>query len=98
MAAAVTTRIKLGTGVCTVPNRHPLVTALQAATLDHFSGGRFLFGVGTGWLKEQLDVMGADYQHRLSQTKEYIAAMRTLWRDPESAAFQGRWLAFPRSS
>jgi probable F420-dependent oxidoreductase len=94
MMAPVTTRLKLGLGVCVMPNRNPILTALQAATLDFFSGGRLLFGVGAGWLKEQIEVMGGDYPHRLAQTREYVEAMRALWRDPE-ASFSGTWVNFP---
>jgi alkanesulfonate monooxygenase SsuD/methylene tetrahydromethanopterin reductase-like flavin-dependent oxidoreductase (luciferase family) len=52
MAAAATRTLKLGSGVCVLPGRHPIIMALEAATLDYFSGGRLLFGVGRGWLQE----------------------------------------------
>ena len=57
-ASAVTTSIKLGTGVCLIPNRNPLLLAKEVATLDHYSGGRFIFGIGTGGLKEETELMG----------------------------------------
>jgi len=57
-ASAVTKTIKLGTGICLVPERNPLLLAKEIATLDHFSGGRFLFGIGAGWLKEETEIMG----------------------------------------
>ena len=57
-ASAVTTRIKLGTSVCLVPERNPIVLAKEIATLDHFSGGRVLFGIGSGWLKEETELYG----------------------------------------
>ena len=63
-ASAVTQTIKLGTGVCLVPERNPLILAKQIATLDHFSGGRFIFGIGAGWLKEETEIMGGDFDHR----------------------------------
>jgi probable F420-dependent oxidoreductase len=95
MAAPVTTKLKLGIGICVLPARHPIITALQAATLDHFSGGRLLLGVGSGWLQEELEVMGADYARRLAQTREYCEAMRALWHDPEQP-FEGEWVRFPQ--
>jgi probable F420-dependent oxidoreductase len=94
MAAAATSKLKVGTGICIVAARHPIVTALQVATLDFFCGGRLLFGVGAGWLKEELEVMGVDYPRRLAQAREYVEAMRALWREPE-ASFEGRWVSFP---
>src|SRR6516225_4437825 len=62
-ASAVTTRLTLGTGVCLVPEHHPLLLAKQVATLDNFSGGRFIFGVGAGWLNEGAAIMGSDFAH-----------------------------------
>src|SRR3984957_11380920 len=94
MAAAATTRLNVATGVCLVPERNPLVTANEIATLDHFSDGRVLFGIGGGWLKEESEVMGADFPHRWTQTKEYIAAMRELWTK-EEASFEGKYIKFP---
>jgi alkanesulfonate monooxygenase SsuD/methylene tetrahydromethanopterin reductase-like flavin-dependent oxidoreductase (luciferase family) len=66
-ASAVTKTIKLGTGICLVPERNPLLLAKEIATLDHFSGGRFLFGIGAGWLKEETEIMGGDFAHRWTQ-------------------------------
>jgi alkanesulfonate monooxygenase SsuD/methylene tetrahydromethanopterin reductase-like flavin-dependent oxidoreductase (luciferase family) len=60
-ASAVTKTLKLGTGICLVPERNPLLLAKEVATLDHFSGGRFLFGIGAGWLKEETEIMGGDF-------------------------------------
>lgn len=93
MAAGVTTKLKLGTGVCLVPERNPLLTANQLASLDHFSGGRVLFGIGAGWLREEAEILGADFPHRWTQTREYIAAMRELWTKNE-AAFEGKYVKF----
>jgi probable F420-dependent oxidoreductase len=95
MAAAVTRSLKVGIGACILPNRHPILTAKQAATLDWFSQGRLLFGVGAGWLQEQMEVMGADFPRRLGQTREYVAVMKALWRGPgDAASFTGRWINF----
>ena len=84
-ASAVTTTIKLGTGICLVPEHNPLMLAKTIATLDHFSGGRFIFGIGAGWLKEETEVMGGDFPHRWTQTREAILAMKELWTKDEAA-------------
>ena len=94
-AAAATSTLKLGTGACIVTARHPVHTALQVSTLDHFSGGRLLFGVGCGWLPEELALFGVDYPRRLAQAREHVEAMRALWSDPEQP-FDGEWTSFPR--
>ena len=57
-ASAVTENLKLGTGICLVPERNPIVLAKEIATLDHYSNGRFLFGIGSGWLKEETELFG----------------------------------------
>jgi len=94
MAAAVTTRLKLATGVLLVPERNPLLTANELATLDRLSGGRVIFGIGAGWLREESEILGADFAHRWTQTREYVAAMRELWSRDE-ASFEGRYISFP---
>src|SRR6266851_3483016 len=94
MAAAVTTRLKVATGVCLVPERDPIVTAKAIATLDNYSAGRFIFGIGAGWLKEESEMLGVDFARRWTQTREYVAAMRELWTKPE-ASFDGRYVKFP---
>ena len=94
MASAVTTKLRLGTGVCLVPERNPLIPAKEVATLDMFSGGRFLFGIGAGWLREESEIMGADFEHRWSQTREAVLAMKELWTKTESE-FHGRHYDFP---
>jgi len=94
LAAGATTRLKVGTGVLLVPERNPLITANEAATLDHFSDGRLILGIGAGWLKEGSDLLGTDFPHRWTQTKEYIAAMRELWSKDEPA-FDGKYVKFP---
>ena len=93
-ASAVTRTIKLGTGVCLVPERNPLIMAKQIATLDHFSGGRFIFGVGAGWLREETEIMGGDFSHRWDQTREAVLAMKELWTREESE-FHGEYYDFP---
>jgi len=94
-AAAATKTLRLGTGVCVAPARHPVIAALQIATLDAFSGGRFLFGVGAGWLPEELALFGVDHSRRLARTREHVEAMRARGRDPEEP-FEGEWASFPR--
>src|SRR6202045_585042 len=85
MAAANTTKLKLGTGIALVPEHNPMVHAKQIATLDYFSGGRLLYGIGAGWLREESELLGVDFPRRWTQTAEYIAAMRELWsKDEES--------------
>jgi probable F420-dependent oxidoreductase len=93
-ASAVTTRIKLGTGITLVPERNPLLLAKEIATLDLYSGGRFIFGVGTGWLKEETELMGGDFAHRWSQTREALDVMKRLWTQ-EEAEHHGKYFDFP---
>ena len=93
-ASAVTSTIKLGTGICLVPERNPLLLAKQVATLDHFSNGRFIFGIGAGWLKEETDIMRGDFPHRWSQTRDAVLAMKELWTK-EEAEYHGTYYDFP---
>jgi len=95
MAAAATTNLKVATGICLVPERNAIVTAKEVATLDAYSGGRFLFGIGAGWLREESELFGVDFPKRWTQTAEYIAAMRELWSKDE-AAFDGKYVKFGR--
>ena len=83
--AAVTDRVRLGTGICLVPQRNPVYTAKQVVDLDNLSGGRVDFGIGVGWLKEEFDVVAAPFDHRGARCDEYLAVMRALWtEDPSS--------------
>ena len=93
-ASGATARIRLGTGIVLVPERHPLLLAKEISTLDLFSGGRFLFGIGAGWLREETEIMGGDFDHRWTQTRESILAMKELWTKTE-AEFHGRYYNFP---
>lgn len=93
-ASGVTKRIKLGTGITLVPERNPLLLAKEVSTLDLFSGGRFLFGIGTGWLREETEIMGGDFDHRWTQAAEAVAVMKKLWTQ-EEAAHEGRYYNFP---
>jgi probable F420-dependent oxidoreductase len=91
--AATTSRLKLGTGVCLVPERDPIVTAKEVATLDHISGGRFLFGVGAGWNREELANHGTDFGNRRAVLADRVKAMRAIWTE-EEAAYAGTHAAF----
>lgn len=93
-ASAVTEKIKLGTSVCLVPEHNPIAQAKQIATLDRLSNGRFIFGIGAGWLREETEIMGGDFDHRWGQTRESILAMKELWTKDESE-FHGRFFDFP---
>ncbi len=93
-ASGVTSTIKLGTGITLVPERNPLLLAKEIAALDLYSGGRFLFGVGTGWLREETELMGGNFDHRWSQTREAIEVMKALWTN-EVAEFHGEYFDFP---
>jgi len=93
-ASGVTTTLRLGTGITLVPERNPLLLAKEISTLDLFSGGRFLFGIGTGWHREETTIMGGDFDHRWTQAREAILAMKELWTKPE-AEFHGKYYDFP---
>ena len=88
--AAVTKRLRLGTGVVILPQRHPAYVAKEMATLDVLSGGRAILGVGIGWLQEEFDTLGIPFRERAPRTNEAIRAIRSLWREtPE--AFHGKF-------
>ena len=93
-ASGVTKTIKLGTGVTLVPERNPLLLAKEVATLDYYSGGRFIFGIGAGWNEEETEIMGGDFSHRWTQTREAIEAMKELWTKDE-AEYHGNYYDFP---
>ena len=93
-AATVTKKIKLGTGICLVPERNPIRLAKEVATLDRISNGRFLFGVGAGWLKGESEILGVDFTSRRQQTREYIDAMKELWTT-DISEFHGKYIDFP---
>lgn len=90
--AGVTDRIRLGTGVCLVPQRHPVYTAKEVATLDWLSNGRVDFGVGVGWLEEEFDALGVPFARRGARCRAYLEVMRRLWTDPVSR-YEGEFYA-----
>jgi probable F420-dependent oxidoreductase len=91
--AAVTERLKVGTGVCLVIERDPIVTAKEVATLDHLSGGRFLFGVGAGWNIEEMRNHGTDPSTRFRRMRESVEAMKAIWTRDE-AEYHGKLIDF----
>jgi probable F420-dependent oxidoreductase len=82
--AAITSRIRLGTGICLVPQRNPVYTAKQAADLDWVSNGRFDLGVGVGWLEEEFQALGVPFARRGERCRDYLEVMRRLWCDAVS--------------
>jgi probable F420-dependent oxidoreductase len=92
-AACVTTKILLGTGICLVPQRDPIVTAKCVASLDCLSNGRFLFGIGGGWNVDEMENHGTRYETRFKLMRERILAMKALWTQ-EEAAFHGKMVSF----
>jgi probable F420-dependent oxidoreductase len=95
-AAAVTERIKLGTGITLVAQRDPIWLAKSVATVDALSGGRMLFGIGYGWNKEEMNHHGVSYTQRRAVTREAILAMKELWTKDE-AEFHGEHFSFSPS-
>ena len=92
-AAAVTTTLKLGTGVCLVVQRDPIQTAKLVATLDQISQGRFLFGVGGGWNAEEIEDHGAAFKTRFKLMRERIEAMKAIWTETK-AEYHGEFVDF----
>src|SRR5687768_16170160 len=95
MAAAVTKRIKIGSGICLVIERDPIVTAKEVATLDSLSGGRFLFGIGGGWNAEEMANHGTSFEGRWKVMRERIEAMKKIWAEDE-AEYHGETVSFDK--
>jgi probable F420-dependent oxidoreductase len=99
--AARTRRVRLGTGIIILPQRNPLVLAKEIASLDVLSGGRFVFGVGVGYLEPEFRALGIPFTERGPRTDEYLAAMRAIWSE-SAPAYRGRFVqvagiqAYPR--
>jgi probable F420-dependent oxidoreductase len=89
-----TKTIRLGTSVIIVPYRNPLHVAKAVATVDLVSHGRYQFGVGIGWLKEEFDALGEQFSERAPRTREYLQVMKAIWSG-EIAKFQGKYFSFP---
>jgi probable F420-dependent oxidoreductase len=92
-AAVRTSRIRLATGICLVPEHNPLILAKRVASLDYLSGGRFALGVGVGWSSEEFAALGISFERRAQRTCEYIEAMRKLWGEKLSS-FSGEFASF----
>jgi probable F420-dependent oxidoreductase len=93
MAAAVTEKLKLGTAICLVVERDPIMTAKEVASIDRLSGGRFLFGVGSGWLLEEMRNHGTDPKRRFGIMRERVEAMKEIWANNE-AEYHGKYVDF----
>lgn len=90
---AVTSRIKLATGILILPQRNPVVLAKELATLDQMSNGRLELGIGVGWLEEEFDALGVPFADRGRRNDEYVHAMRELWTQ-DKATFEGKYANF----
>ena len=93
MAAAVTKKIKLATGICLVIERDPITTAKEVASLDYLSGGRVLFGIGAGWNVEEMGNHGTDFKSRWRLLRERVEAMKAIWQQ-EKAEYRGTLVGF----
>jgi probable F420-dependent oxidoreductase len=93
---AVTERIKLGTGICLVIQRDAITTAQEVSSVDYLSKGRFLFGIGAGWNREEIEHHGVEYRKRWRVMRERVLAMKELWTKDE-AEFHGEYVNFEKS-
>ena len=96
MAAAVTENLVVGTGICLVAQRDPIVTAKAVASLDQLSGGRFVLGIGFGWNADEIASHGVTMPERRAVTREHVLAMRALW-DNDIGSFDGEFVKVPPS-
>jgi probable F420-dependent oxidoreductase len=94
-AATTTSRLRIGSGVCLVIQRDPIITANEVASVDTLSGGRFEFGVGAGWNREEMANHGTDPRHRMAVLRERIEAMKEIWTKDE-ASYAGEYVNFER--
>jgi probable F420-dependent oxidoreductase len=94
-AALATSKLRVGSGICLVVERDPITTAKEVASVDHLSGGRFEFGVGAGWNREEMENHGTDPRVRMAIMLERIEAMKAIWTQDE-ASYHGKHVAFDR--
>src|ERR1700710_1152227 len=94
-AAAATSRLRVGSGICLVIERDPIITAKEVASIDHLSGGRFEFGVGAGWNREEMANHGTDPRVRMKVMQERVEAMKAIWTEDE-ASYHGTYVDFDR--
>jgi probable F420-dependent oxidoreductase len=92
-AGAITSKIRLATGICLLPEHNPIVLAKEIATLDKLCDGRFIFGVGIGWSAEEFAALGIPFERRAQRTIEYLQVMRKLWSE-ELSSFHGEFINF----
>ncbi len=92
-AAAVTQRLRVGTGICLLTERDPIVTAKEVASLDHVSGGRFEFGIGAGWNAEEMENHGTAFETRFRVMVDRAKAMRAIWTQDETS-YAGEFTRF----
>ncbi len=92
-AATATTNLKVGTGICLVVERDPITTAKEVASIDHISGGRFLFGIGGGWNAEEMENHGPDFSSRVKLMRERVEAMKAIWSE-DPAEYHGDLVDF----
>jgi probable F420-dependent oxidoreductase len=92
-AAAISTKLRLATGIVILPQRHPVYVAKEFATLDVLSRGRAIAGVGIGWLEEEFAVLGVPFRERAARTEESVRAIRTLWQDG-AQPFRGKFYSW----
>jgi probable F420-dependent oxidoreductase len=91
--AAATSTLRIGTGICLLIERDPIVTAKEVATVDLLSGGRFLFGIGGGWNRDEMANHGTDPSTRFALLEERVDVLKTIWREDEPS-FAGRFHSF----
>jgi probable F420-dependent oxidoreductase len=91
--AGFTKHIKLGTTVVVLPYRHPLLVARMGANVDQLSGGRFVFGIGSGWARQEFEALGVPFANRGPMTDEYLRVIKAAWRS-ETISFDGRFVSF----
>jgi len=94
-AAAVTTKLKVATGICLVVQRDPIQTAKEVATLDQVSGGRVLFGIGAGWNAEEMADHGTEFSMRFEVMRERVEAMKAIWTKSKPE-YDGKHVKFPQ--
>ncbi len=93
LVAGVTERVRLGTTILVLPHRHPVLAAKMLATLDHLSDGRVILGAGVGWMREEIELLGAPFDGRGAWSDEAIRIMRACWAT-ERASHHGRFFSF----
>jgi probable F420-dependent oxidoreductase len=94
-AVTATSRLRVGSGVCLVIQRDPITTAKEVASVDYLSGGRFEFGVGAGWNREEMENHGTDPRKRMAVLRERVEAMKAIWTE-EEASYSGEFVRFDR--